>query len=167
MPQYDTETAITNTITNTAKSFSISEVWIIISVLLAVIGGIFIFTTYFGKDKEKNYTGYKKKIYDFLNFKLTIIEPIFRVLYLIVAIAITLCSFSYITTNIFEFVGTLVFGNIVARLFFELLLLTLKLFKDVSEINQKLNNKDVKPVLVNKSKKKVQEETKDDTLKEI
>ena len=53
MPQYDTESAITSTITNTAKSFSISEVWVIISILLAVIGGIFIFTTYFGKDKEK------------------------------------------------------------------------------------------------------------------
>ena len=138
MPQYDTEAAITNTITNTAKSFSISEVWIIISILLAVIGGIFIFTTYFGKDKENNYSGLKKTVYDFLNFKITIIEPIFRVLYLIVAIAITLCSFSYITTNFFQFVGTLVFGNIVARLSFELLLLVLKLFKDVSEINHKL-----------------------------
>ena len=138
MPQYDTESAITNTITNTAKTFSISEVWVIISILLAVIGGIFIFTTYFGKDKEKNYTGYKRQLYDFLNFKITIIEPLFRVLYLIVAIAITLCSFSYITTNFFEFVGTLVFGNIFARLLFELLLLTLRLFKDVSEINHKL-----------------------------
>ena len=163
MPQYDTESAITNTITNTAKSFSISEVWIIISILLAVIGGIFIFTTYFGKDKEKNYTGYQKTIYDFLNFKLTIIEPIFRVLYLIVAIAITLCSFSYITTNFFEFVGTLVFGNIVARLLFELLLLSLRLFNDVSEINRKLSNKDIKPTLINKSKK----EQKNDSIKEI
>ena len=32
MPQYDTEKAITDTITNTAKSFSISEVWVIISI---------------------------------------------------------------------------------------------------------------------------------------
>ena len=154
MPQYDTESAITNTITNTAKTFSISEVWIIISVLLAVIGGIFIFTNYYGKEKEKNYTGYKKQLFDFLNFKITIIEPIFRVLYLIVAIAITLCSFSYIPTNFFEFIGTLVFGNIIARLFFELLLLTLRLFKDVSEINHKL--KKVETV----DNKKAKDETK-------
>ena len=98
-----------------------------------------------------------------MNFKLTIIEPIFRVLYLIVAIAITLCSFSYITTNFFEFVGTLVFGNIVARLLFELLLLSLRLFNDVSEINRKLSNKDIKPTLINKSKK----EQKNDSIKEI
>ena len=144
MPQYDTETAITNTITNTAKTFSISEVWVIISILLAVIGGIFIFTTYFGKEKASEYNGLRKVVYDFLNFKITIIEPIFRVLYLIVAIAITLCSFSYIPTNFFQFIGTLVFGNIVARLLFELLLLVLKLFKDVSDINRKIKKSDTK-----------------------
>ena len=138
MPQYDT--AITNTITNTAQSFSISEVWIIISILLAIIGGVFLYTTYFSKDKDKenDYKGTKKTIYDFLNFKITIIEPIFRVCYLVVAIAITLCSFAYITTNFFKFVGVLLFGNLIARLFFEVLLLLLKLFDDVSDINKKL-----------------------------
>lgn len=154
MPQYDTEKAITDTITNTAKSFSISEVWVIISILLAVIGGVFLFTNYFGKDKEGTYTGYKKKIYDFINFKTTIIEPIFRVLYLIAAIAITLTSFSYITTNFFEFIGTLVFGNILARLTFELLLLVLKLFKDVSEIKDSLKKQNIKPTLIKKEDKK-------------
>lgn len=155
MPQYDTEKAITDTITNTAKSFSTSEVWIIISVLLAVIGGVFLFTNYFGKDKEGAYTGYKKKIYDFINFKITIIEPIFRVLYLIVAIAITLASFSYITTNFFEFIGTLVFGNILARLAFELLLLVLKLFKDVSEIKDSLTKQTSKPTMLKKEEKAI------------
>ncbi len=155
MPQYDTEKAITDTITNTAKSFSISEVWVIISILLAVIGGVFLFTNYFGKDKEGTYTGYKKKIYDFINFKTTIIEPIFRVLYLIAAIAITLASFSYITTNFFEFIGTLIFGNILARLAFELLLLVLKLFKDVSEIKDSLKKQNLKPTLIKKEDKKV------------
>ena len=96
MPQYDTESIITNTINNTTKSFSISEVWIIISVLLAVIGGIFLYVNYFSKEKEKDYKGLKKVIYDFINFKFTIIEPILRVLYLIIAISLTLItSFSF------------------------------------------------------------------------
>ena len=166
MPQYDTEKAITDTITNTAKSFSISEVWVIISILLAVIGGVFLFTNYFGKDKEGAYTGYKKKIYDFINFKTTIIEPIFRVLYLIVAIAITLASFSYITTNFFEFLGILVFGNITARLTYEFFLLLLKMFKDVAEINSRLSKNDKEPKIevVKKSKKSKKE---NDELTEI
>lgn len=139
MPQYDIDSGITNTISNTATSFSISEVWIIISVLLAVIGGIFLYNTYFSKEKEYSYTGFKKNLYNFLNFKITIIEPIFRVLYLISAIAITLGSFSYLTVNFFKFISILVFGNIIARISFELLLLIIKLFKDVADINTELS----------------------------
>lgn len=145
MPQYDTETMITDTLSNTTKSFSISEVWIIISVLLAVIGGIYLYINYFTKDKEKEYTGLKKVLYDFVNFKFTIIEHIFRILYLLITIALTLSSLSLITTNFFEFISLIVFGNIIVRIIFELLLLTLKLFKDVSEINLKLSKKDIRP----------------------
>ena len=157
MPQYDTSTITSpEIVTNTAKSFSMGEVWIIISILLAIIGGIFIFTNYFGKDKEDSYTGFKKTMYDFLHFNLTIIDPIFRVLYFIVAIAITLSSFSFISVNFFTFIGILVFGNIAARLAFELLLLTLGLFKDVSEINVKLG-KTEKATKVKKDKKNEKE----------
>ena len=148
MPQYDTGSFIENTL-DTSKSFTLGEVWVIISILLAVIGGILLFATYFAKDKESMYTGYKKVIYDFVNFKLTIIEPIFRVLYLIVVIAITLGSFSLITTNFFKFLAVIVFGNVIARLGFELLLLTLKLFKDVSEINSKMEKNKVKKKVEN------------------
>lgn len=164
MPQYDTSSVIDNTI-DVSKSFTLSEVWVIISVLLAVIGGILLFNTYFGKDKEDKYTGYKKLLYDFLNFKVTIIEPIFRVLYLIVAIAITLGSFSLLTVNFFKFVAVLVFGNIAVRLGFELLLLTLRLFKDVDEINEKMgkSDKNYKAVLLtNKKKKDDNKEVNDD-----
>ena len=136
MPQYDIDSGITNTF-KTSESFTLSEVWIIVSILLAVIGGIYIYNTYFNKNKEKKYNGIKKVLYDFINFKITIIEPIFKVLYLICGIAITLISFSYITTNFFKFLGLILFGNLILRLSFEMLLLILKLFKDVSEINKK------------------------------
>lgn len=164
MPQYDINSGITNTISNTTTSFSIGEVWTIVSILLAVIGGIFLYTTYFSKDKENTYIGFKKVLYDFLNFKITIIEPIFRVAYLITAIAITLCSFSYLTTNFFMFLSILVFGNIIARLSFEFFLLILKLFKDVAEINSKLSKNDKQPKIefikkVKKSKKENDELT--------
>ena len=69
---------------------------------------------------------------------ITIIVLIFIVAYLVVAIAITLSSFSFIPINFFKFIGVLVFGNIMARLGFEMLLLILKLFTDVSEINKKI-----------------------------
>ena len=143
MPQYD----IDSMISNTTQSFSIFEVWIIVSIILAVIGSIILYNTYFSKNNEKKFTGIKKVLYDFVNFKLTIIEPILKILYLIVAIALTLSSLSLITTDFFEFVAVIVFGNIVVRLAFELLILTLRMMKDVSEINLKLKsnkNKNIK-----------------------
>lgn len=141
MPQYDTSGFSTDNFINTAKSFSLPEVWIIISVLLAVIGGILIYTNYLGSDKEDSYTGTKKFLYDFFNFKITIIEPIFRLLYIICTIALTLGSFSLIGTNFFGFIGVLVFGNVALRLSYEFILLVLNMFKNVSEINDKLGKK--------------------------
>jgi len=140
MPQYDTSAIATSAIESMPKSFTASEVWVIISVILAVFGGILIFTAYLGKEKEESYTGYKKSLYDFLNFKITIIEPIFKVLYFIVAIAITLSSFSLISSNFFGFIGVLVFGNLAARIAFEVLLLIFRLIKEVDEINEYLKN---------------------------
>ena len=140
MPQYDTDSIINNTLNNSTPSFSISEVWIIISVLLAVIGGIILYNSYFSKNNEDKFTGMKEVLYNFVNFKFTVIESIFKVLYLIIAIALTLSSLSLITTNFFEFIAVIVFGNIIVRLAFELLLLTLKMMKDVSEINMKLKS---------------------------
>ena len=141
MPQYDTDTMFNNTISSGTPSFSISEVWIIVSVLLAVIGGIILYNTYFSKSSEGKFIGLKKVLFDFVNFKFTIIEPIFKVLYLIVAIALTLSSFTLIASDFFKFIAVIVFGNLIVRLAFELLLLTLKLIKDVSEINVKLTKK--------------------------
>lgn len=151
MPQYDTDSIINNTLNNSTPSFSISEVWIIVSVLLAVIGGIILYNTYFSKNNEGKFTGIKKVLYDFVNFKFTIIEPIFKVLYLITAIFLTLSSLSLITTNFFEFIAVIVFGNIIVRLAFELLLLTLKMMKDISEINMKLKSE--KKSIVKKEEK--------------
>ena len=138
MPQYDTDNIVTNTISS-STSFSISEVWVIVSILLAVIGGIFLYNTFFSKSNDGKFNSVKKVLYDFVNFKFTIIEPLFRVLYLIVTLALTLSSLALITTNFFKFLGVIIFGNILVRLIFELLLLLLKLMKDVSEINSKLN----------------------------
>lgn len=141
MPQYDTSGIVTNNFVNTAKSFSLSEVWIIVSIMLAVIVGILIYTNFFVKEKEESYSGKKKIVYDFFNFKITIITPIFRVMYIICAIAVTLGSFSLIGTNFFEFIGVLVFGNIGLRLSFEFVLLILNMFKNIEEINNKLGKK--------------------------
>ncbi len=140
MPQYDTDSIIGSSIIKN-NSFTLGEVWIIISILLAVIGGMFIYSNYLSKEKEGKYTGYKKVIYDFFNFKITIIEPIFRMLYVICTIALTLGSFSLIGKNFFSFIGVLVFGNLALRLSFEFILLVLYMFKNIDSINKRMPSK--------------------------
>lgn len=155
MPSYDQDyTQIVTT--PTTGSFTGTEVWIIISCILAVIGGIALYVMYFNPKNEKNLQGDFVKLHKFFNFKITIIQPILKVLYLISAIAVTLGSFAYIGTNFFKFFFILVAGNIALRITFEVLLLLMTLTNNVSEINKKMPKEEEKP------KKKAKIETKKD-----
>lgn len=139
----------------TTGIFTATEVWIIISCILAVIGGLALYVMYLSPKNEKNFKGDLLKIHKFFNFKITIIQPILKVLYLISAIAVTLASFAYIGTNFFKFLFILVVGNIVLRMVFEVLLLLMTLTNNVREINKKI------PVIEDKTKKTSSKE-KDD-----
>ena len=146
MPSYDQDyvQVITDT---TTGSFTATEVWIIISCILAVIGGIALYVMYLNPNNEKKITGDLLKVHKFFNFKITIIQPILKVLYLITTLAVTLGAFAYIGSNFFKFIFVLVVGNIGLRLTFEVLLLLMTLTNNVNEINKKL------PVVEEKIKK--------------
>lgn len=155
MPSYDQDyvQVITDT---TTGSFTGTEVWIIISFILAIIGGIALYVMYLNPKNEKNLKGELVKVHQFFNFKITIIQPILKVLYLISAIAVTLASFAYIGSNFFKFVFILVVGNIGLRITFEVLLLLMTLTNNVSEINKKM------PIVEEKAKKKTKTEKEKD-----
>lgn len=144
MPSYDQN--YTQVVTNVSTgSFTGTEVWIIISCILAIFIGIGLYIIYLNPENEKNMKGNLEKIHQFFNFKITIIKPILKVLYLISAIAISLSAFAFIGTNFFKFIFIILFGNIVLRITFEILLLLITLTNNVSEINQKLKSVDEKP----------------------
>lgn len=155
MPSYDQDYVQVVTDTTTG-SFTGTEVWIIISLILAVIGGIALYVMYLNPKNEKNLKGELVKVHQFFNFKITIIQPILKVLYLISAIAVTLASFAYIGSNFFKFVFILVAGNIGLRITFEVLLLLITLTNNVSEINKKM------PIVEEKAKKKTKTEKEKD-----
>ena len=155
MPNYDQDyvQVITDT---TTGSFTATEVWVIISCILAVIGGIALYVMYLNPKNEKNFKGELLKIHRFFNFKITIIQPILKVLYLISAIAVTLGAFAYIGSNFFKFLFILVVGNIGLRMTFEVLLLLMTLINNVREINKKIPEN----VIEEKTKKKVPKKEK-------
>ena len=78
------------------------------------------------------------KLYEFVKFKKMYITTILKVSYLILAIFITLSSFSLISTSFVGFLLTLLFGNLVLRIAYEFSLVLLSIHENVSEINKKM-----------------------------
>ena len=129
-------------------------IWMIISAVIALIGGICLYFTVFSTANENKFTGFMKWLYDFITFKKMMLELLLRVLYIIIAIYITLASFALISTSFVSFLVMLIFGNLFARIAFEFSLVLLTICKNTTEINSKM-----------KAEVKVKKETKDDEKK--
>ena len=119
-----------------------SSVWLIVSIILAVVGGILIYFLFLSKKNEGKFKGFVGWLYDFLSFKKMFMEALLKITYLIVALYITLSSFALIGVNFWAFLGTLIIGNVVARLIYEFSLLLLVICRNTTEINKKLSKKD-------------------------
>ena len=68
---------------STMNSVASSAIWIIVSLVLAIVGGIVLYFTFLKKDNEGKYTGFLGWMYDFLTFKKLTIENVLKILYLI------------------------------------------------------------------------------------
>lgn len=115
-----------------------SLTWMIIALILAIAGGILVYFLFLKKDNENKFTGFLKYLYEFLSFKKMWLESILKISYLILTIYISLMSFELIGTSFLGFILTLVFGNIVLRVVYELSLLLLTICRNTTEINKKL-----------------------------
>ena len=125
-----------------SSSVQSASVWIIVSIILAVIGGILIYFLFLSKKNEGKFKGFVGWLYDFLSFKKMFMEALLKITYLIVALYITLSSFALIGSNFIGFLAMLIIGNVVARLVYEFSLLLLVICRNTTEINKKLSKKD-------------------------
>lgn len=116
-----------------------NAVWVIISLVLAIVGGIVLYFTFLSKKNEGKYTGFLGWMYEFLTFKKMVIENILKILYLIIAMFITLSSFSVISTSFLAFIVYLVVGNLITRIGYELFLVVLIICRNTTEISKKLD----------------------------
>ncbi len=129
---------------SSSNSLANASVWIIVSIILAIIGGILIYFLFLSKKNEGKFNGFVGWLYDFLSFKKMFMEALLKITYLIVALYITLSSFALIGTSFIAFLAMLIIGNVVARLVYEFSLLLLVICRNTTEINKKLSNKDNK-----------------------
>lgn len=120
-------------------SMAAAGVWMIISAVLAIVGGIVLYFVVFTKQNEGKFTGFLKWVYEFFTFKKMLLEALLKILYMIVAIYITLSSFSLLSTSFVGFLLQIVFGNLIARICFEFSLILLTICKNTTEINDKLS----------------------------
>lgn len=111
-------------------------VWMLISLIVAIIGGFTLYFVFF--KKENKFEGFLKWAHDFFNFKTLLLEDILKVCYLILTIYITLSSFGLIAVNFLAFILMLVVGNLVLRVVYEAAILLIKICQNTSEINKKL-----------------------------
>lgn len=121
---------------SSSSVFTGSMVWTIISVILAIIGGILAYILFVKKDQkvENKFLNWLKR---FLQFKEMLVEPILKVSYIILAIYITLISFNFISTSFVLFLMVLILGNIILRLIYEWCLILIMIWKNTTEINDK------------------------------
>lgn len=111
-----------------------SSVWLIVSLILAIVGGILVYFLFLSKKNEGKFTGFLGWMYDFLSFKKMFLETLLKITYLIFAIYITLSSFAIIGTNFLGFLITLLVGNLVVRITYEFSLILLVICRNTSEI---------------------------------
>lgn len=122
----------------TSTSAGSVGIWVIISAVVAVIGGICLYFTVFSKNNEKKYTGFMAKLYEFVKFDKMIVASFLKITYLILAIYITLSSFALISTSFIGFLLMLILGNLLLRVGYEFMLVTLRIYENTTEINKKL-----------------------------
>ena len=128
-----------NSPSNTA-ALAGSAIWGIIASVLAVIGGILVYFLFIKKDNK----GLSKKLVtlkELLDFRIMIIEPILKVLYLIGTIYVILVSFSFISVSFLLFLVILILGPIVIRLVYEGFLIMIMIWKNTKEINDNIKAK--------------------------
>ena len=114
-----------------------SAVWTLVSLILAAVGCFLVYFL-FVKKEVKTDSKFLKWLKSFLNFDTMLIESILKIAYIFVVIFITLSSFSLISYSFLSFVVILIFGNLIARIIYELILITVMIWKNTAEIKKSL-----------------------------
>lgn len=115
-----------------------SLIWVIVSVILALVGCFVIYFLFVNNKDFKSNNKFLTWLMDFLRFDKMLIETILKIAYIFVAIFLTLVSFVLIPVNFFAFLCTLTVGNIIARVLYEAALIKVMIWKNTTEIRKNL-----------------------------
>lgn len=125
-----------------------SQAWpiaIAICLIIGIVGALVLFFTFLSARNDGKYTGFVGWLYEFLNFRKLLLEAVLRIIYIAFAIFLTLVGFLYIFIGFNDFgqnflggLGIIVIGNVLLRISYEFIMLTVSICKNVSDINRKM-----------------------------
>lgn len=110
-----------------------AAMWTVVSLILAIIGGVLVYFLFI-KGKDLKLSAGLTKLRDLLDFKIMLIEPILKILYLVITIFVILISFNFITINFLSFLLTLLLGPVIVRIFYEASLMLVMIWKNTKII---------------------------------
>lgn len=117
-----------------------SLVWTIISLVVAILGGIVLYFLFTSKEFEPKLKGTIKTLSEYLTFEKGIVRPLLKIAYLVLMIYVTLSSFALIKISFVAFLAKLIIGNLMLRIVFELTLIMIELASDVKQLERRNNS---------------------------
>lgn len=112
-------------------------IWTVVSLVVALVGCFAAYYLFTEKDIKTN-NNFLKWLKSFLSFDKMLIETLLKISYLFFVIFITLSSFSLIGTSFISFLVYLIFGNLLLRIIYEIILIKIMIWKNTNEIKKKL-----------------------------
>ena len=132
-----------NDIYGVSNSLQGMAIWTIVAFILSIIGGILVYFLFIKTNNKLSDN--LKKLRDLLDFRIMLIEPILKIVYLIGTIFIILFSFNFITINFISFLLTLIIGPVIIRIVYEAALILVMIWKNtkiISDNTKKEKDKD-------------------------
>lgn len=135
MSYYDSSYFNNPTVTTATSHITGQLIWTIIAIVISIVGGIALYFTVFSKKNDEKYKGVMSIVYNLVHFKYFVIDDIFRILYIISVLFITLYSFNFIGR--WQFLVILLGGNLLLRISYEFMMLFMELCHNVRNISNK------------------------------
>ena len=122
-----------NDIYSVSNSLQGMAIWTIVALILSIIGGILVYFLFIKTNNKLSDN--LKKLRDLLDFRIMLIEPILKIVYLIGTIFIILFSFNFITINFISFLLTLIIDPVIIRIVYEAALILVMIRKNTKIIS--------------------------------
>ena len=107
-----------------------TQVWMIVATVLAITGGILVYFLFLNKRNEGKFKGFVAWLYNFLSFKNFNLRFLLTITYSMLALYITLTSFTLIQFSFWAFLEQLVIGNLVLRIAYEFMLVIYSIYEN-------------------------------------